>query len=168
MTSVQSPINFNTRTCINRDDFEPLQFIGHFDRADSGTTATVRNTAKTAQVTFDTRPNGPHIQGGPLPDSSLYRFVQLHFHWSDSNCTGTEHTVEGIRFSMEAHALYYNTKYASYEEAANNKPDGLAVVAFFIKASGPTDCPQFEKVVKGVKEVVRAYSRANIEPGQLV
>lgn len=39
------------------------------------------------------------IFGGDLP--GRYEAVQLHLHWSDELNKGSEHTIDGKRFSME-------------------------------------------------------------------
>lgn len=74
----------------------------------------------------------PTLVGGPLHQE--YYFEQLHFHWSEDDESGCEHIFEGRAYSMEAHAVHYNSKYSSFKEAAD-KPDGLAVVAFFLEVS---------------------------------
>lgn len=159
--AVQSPIEFDTKACVHRDDFEPLRFDGHW--ANVGV-ARITNTGTSANVTFEGRGTAqPTISGGPLLNTK-YIFEQLHFHWADCDCTGCEHTIEGSRYSMEAHAVHYNSKYASFEEAVN-KPGGLAVVGFFVQASGTTDCPEFEKVVSGVHRIQTPNSVATIDAG---
>ncbi|TRY96615.1 hypothetical protein DNTS_024246 [Danionella cerebrum] len=62
-----------------------------------------------------------------------YTAVQMHLHWGgwDLEASGSEHTMDGIRYMAELHIVHYNSeKYPSFEEA-KNKPDGLAVLAFF-------------------------------------
>nr|XP_055045001.1 carbonic anhydrase 6 [Misgurnus anguillicaudatus] len=62
-----------------------------------------------------------------------YTAVQMHLHWGgwDMEESGSEHTVDGIRYMAELHVVHYNSgKYKSFAEA-KDKPDGLAVLAFF-------------------------------------
>lgn len=66
------------------------------------------------------------------------------------------------RYSMEAHAVHYNSKYANFAEAAN-KSDGLAVTAFFVQAHGDVDCPEFRKITEGVARVRTPNSRAAVD-----
>lgn len=159
--AVQSPIEFNTRNCVQKDDFTPLLFNGHF--AGDGTAA-ILNTGSSTNITFDRRTVQPFLTGGPLGNSKFI-FEQLHFHWADHDYSGCEHTIEGGRYSMEAHAVHYNAKYKSFSEAVD-KPDGLAVTGFFIQALGDTDCPEFEKVVRGVRRITRPSEVTSIEPGE--
>ena len=48
------------------------------------------------------------ISGGGL--NGTYAFAQLHFHWGSNSKKGSEHTITGKRFAMEAHLVYYNKK----------------------------------------------------------
>lgn len=161
--AVQSPIEFNTRTINQTTDLAPLLFQGHFDRAG---VASIINTGSSTNITFAQRHIQPYLMGGPLGDQK-YIFEQLHFHWADHDNSGSEHTIEGGRYSMEAHAVHYNAKYKSFAEAAN-KPDGLAVTGFFIQALGDTDCPEFEKIVCGVPKIPTPGAVTSIEPGEVV
>uniref|UniRef100_A0A673LTJ8 Carbonic anhydrase VI n=1 Tax=Sinocyclocheilus rhinocerous TaxID=307959 RepID=A0A673LTJ8_9TELE len=59
--------------------------------------------------------------------------VQMHLHWGgwDLEASGSEHTVDGIRYMAELHVVHYNSdKYSSFHEA-KDKQDGLAVLASF-------------------------------------
>ncbi|XP_009989732.1 PREDICTED: carbonic anhydrase 6 [Tauraco erythrolophus] len=70
-----------------------------------------------------------HISRG-LP--SLYTAVQMHLHWGglDLETSGSEHTIDGMRYFAELHIVHYNSAdYPSFEEA-KDKPNGLAVLAF--------------------------------------
>ncbi|KAH3885587.1 hypothetical protein DPMN_009582 [Dreissena polymorpha] len=44
---------------------------------------------------------------------------------------GSEHTVNGRRYDGEIHFVLFNSKYGTLENA-ENKPDGIAVLAFFV------------------------------------
>lgn len=39
-----------------------------------------------------------------------YRFLQLHFHWRNAHSGGSEHAIDGEKFSMEVRVEKYNTK----------------------------------------------------------
>lgn len=68
---------------------------------------------------------------------------------------------------MEAHAVHYNAKYKNFGEAAN-KPDGLAVCAFFIQASGDKDCPEFKKITEGIRNVRFPKTRCAADSGRSI
>uniref|UniRef100_T1GZ69 Alpha-carbonic anhydrase domain-containing protein n=1 Tax=Megaselia scalaris TaxID=36166 RepID=T1GZ69_MEGSC len=145
---VQSPIEISNRAIEHRDDVDPLEYHGHWEPVGI---ARATNTGTSAMVTFSKRNQQPFITGGPL-GHNRYIFEQIHFHWSETDESGCEHTLEGIKYSMEAHAVHYNSKYKNFNEA-KNKSDGLAVVAFFIQACGDKDCPEFQKITEGIRIV---------------
>lgn len=158
---VQSPIEISNRAIEHIDDVDPLEYHGHWEPVG---VARVQNTGTSAVVTFSKRKQQPYIIGGGL-DTNKYVFEQLHFHWSDSDESGCEHTLEGMKYSMEAHAVHYNAKYKDFAEA-KNKPDGLAVVAFFIQACGDKDCPEFKKITEGIRIVQKIHTSASLDSGK--
>ncbi|XP_034028102.1 carbonic anhydrase 6 [Thalassophryne amazonica] len=84
--------------------------------------------------------NGHSVQIDLLPTMKItnglpgtYTAVQMHLHWGgwDLEASGSEHTLDGIRYMAELHVVHYNSdKYKSFSEA-KDQPDGLAVLAFF-------------------------------------
>lgn len=92
MAAVQSPIAVCTRSSDYVDDMLPLEYHDHWKAVG---VACVQNTGTSAMVTFSRRPAQPYIIGGPLPSNEKYIFEQLHFHWSDTDESGCEHTLEG-------------------------------------------------------------------------
>lgn len=69
-----------------------------------------------------------------------------------------------FRFSMEAHAVHYNKKYASFNDAAA-KHDGLAVVAFFLQATDDFENACFKKLSDAVMDIVKINSITDVTPG---
>lgn len=65
---------------------------------------------------------------------------------------------------MEAHAVHYNKKYDSFKEAADQH-DGLAVVAFFLKATDDDEHPCFNKLTEAVKNIVKINSTTTVPSG---
>nr|XP_056721483.1 carbonic anhydrase 6 [Euleptes europaea] len=83
-------------------------------------------------VQIDLPPTMTIIRG--LPDT--FTAVQFHFHWGglDLEASGSEHTIDGMRYIAELHIVHYNSgKYSSFEEA-KDKPNGLAVLAFLYES----------------------------------
>jgi hypothetical protein len=68
---------------------------------------------------------------------------------------------------MEAHAVHYNKKYEDFKEAAD-KHDGLAVVAFFLKATDDDEHPCFNKMTEAVKKIVKINSITSVPSGSKV
>ncbi|GFY52401.1 carbonic anhydrase 6 [Trichonephila inaurata madagascariensis] len=52
---------------------------------------------------------------------SKYILQQVHFHWGSQNNAGSEHTLDGIRYDLEAHFVH------------KNEHNDLAVVAALFK-----------------------------------
>lgn len=80
-----------------------------------------------ADVPADRRPS---ISGAGLKDK--YVFSQIHFRWGKTMMNGSEHGVDGQRYSGEMQMIHVNSKYCSYDEALNHE-DGLVILAIFIE-----------------------------------
>ncbi|RWR99892.1 hypothetical protein B4U79_12932, partial [Dinothrombium tinctorium] len=92
----------------------------------------VENTGYTAQISFA---NDQLWQiTGSAVNHETFTFSQLHFHWSENYRTGSEHALYGRKFSGEAHFVFYNQKYGTFEKASS-QPDGLTVLGVFLKLS---------------------------------
>ncbi|XP_037043405.1 putative carbonic anhydrase 3 [Bradysia coprophila] len=86
----------------------------------------------TIQVTLETDPTSLARVSGYEFDYP-YIFAQIHFHWGYADESGSEHSIDNEFYSMEAHLVHYDSKYANFSEAANSgDPKGLAVIAVFI------------------------------------
>ncbi|XP_058795079.1 carbonic anhydrase 2-like [Phymastichus coffea] len=150
----QSPVDLN-RMHLLHENFPCLLLQGHLsDRS----CATMTNTGSTVKLEL----NGAHkplLWGGPLTDK--YEFAELQFRWGPSDARGAEHSIEGTcvsplsRFSMEAQAVHCNKKYGSME-ACQEKPDGLAIIAFLfqvIGCPGMTDNASFSGVTDNLLQI---------------
>ncbi|XP_044743502.1 carbonic anhydrase 1-like [Chrysoperla carnea] len=73
----------------------------------------------------------PHLRSGPFSDT--YIFSQLHFHWGQNAMEGSEHSIDGMKYPIEMHAIHYNEKYGSQEEASLHSLDGLCIVVYFFQ-----------------------------------
>jgi len=94
----------------------------------------------------------PSISGGYFMEK--FKFEQLHFHWGETNADGSEHLVNGQAYPGEVHFVHWNTKYASFGEAAS-MPDGLVVLGFFLKIS--------DESTKGMKTIARGLKKMKAE-----
>ena len=70
------------------------------------------------------------MSGGTLKQA--YQLLQLHFHWGSVDNQGSEHTLNGKRFSMEMHLVHKSSSVKSVDLALENL-EGLAVAAFFFE-----------------------------------
>ncbi|XP_051847364.1 carbonic anhydrase 6 [Antechinus flavipes] len=122
----QSPIDIQTNKLLENNLLEPLELTGY--QAQYGNFL-LTNNGHSVQLTL---PADMHVIEG-LP----YKFtaVQMHFHWrSTTQPHGSEHTINGVPSDCELHVVLFNSeKYKSFEEA-QDKSDGLAVIAVLIKA----------------------------------
>lgn len=71
------------------------------------------------------------------------------------------------RYSIEAHLVHYNKKYGDFASAFN-KPDGLAVLAFFFEANDNLENKDFSEFANAVKKIVRKNASVSISSGQYI
>lgn len=128
----QSPINIDIRAAHRGRFTKPLKIkCGNA----TITEVEVENSGTTAEFNFKFRGEKPEISDGPLSDT--YVFDSLHYHWGILDQEGSEHTLNGRTYSMEAHYVFYNKKYHS-EANAGLYPDGFVVLALLFDINSRT------------------------------
>jgi carbonic anhydrase len=75
----------------------------------------------------------PLMSGGGLP--AAYRLQQVHFHWGKGAYSkGSEHTVAGKQYPVEAHLVHYKATFDDIGQAiASGAQDSLAVLGIFLE-----------------------------------
>ncbi|CAL9699052.1 unnamed protein product [Knipowitschia caucasica] len=104
--------NFSFANFSNRDVFKSIE-----------------NTGDTAKVHL--MKDAVEFHGGGL--KGTYTALQFHFHWGDTeHHPGSEHLIQGKRFTMEMHVVSVKKGYTL--EQATADPEGVAVLGFLIEA----------------------------------
>lgn len=102
----------------------------------------------------------PTISGGPLVD--IYSLYAIHFHWGLFDYDGSEHAIDGLKYAMEAHLIYFRQAAKTYEQALAD-PKGLAVVGVVAKVvDGGITLP-----IEGLENLVMPYSGLNLTTSTL-
>ncbi|NWV19681.1 CAH4 anhydrase, partial [Origma solitaria] len=126
----QSPVNIVTRNVLYSKSLTPLTFEGYDVKGSAKWN--VENNGHTVKVTLNA---SPKVGGGGL--GRKYKAVEFHLHWGvpgeQQNTPGSEHSIDGEKYPMELHVVHIREDAADVTEAKQN-PDGLAVLAFFVKA----------------------------------
>ncbi|NXY37572.1 CAH4 anhydrase, partial [Pomatorhinus ruficollis] len=122
----QSPVNIVTRNVVYDKNLKPLTFEG-YDVKDSAKWA-LENNGHTGNAS-------PKVGGGGL--RKKYKAVEFHLHWGvpgePQNIPGSEHSIDGEKYPMELHIVHISEDASDVTEAKKIQ-DGLAVLAFFVKA----------------------------------
>ncbi|XP_014651325.1 PREDICTED: carbonic anhydrase 1 [Ceratotherium simum simum] len=156
--SKQSPIDI--KTSETKHDPSLKSFSVSYNPA---TAKEIVNVGHSFHVNFEDSDDRSVLKGGPLSDS--YRLCQFHFHWGSTDDYGSEHTVDGVKYSAELHLVHWNSaKYSSRAEAIS-QADGLAIIGVLMKVGQAN--PKLQKVLDALNAVKTKGKKApftNFDP----
>lgn len=96
----QSPINIDTRGAALLQEGTPIKFVNY----GAPFLAQIKNLGYTIQVKPIGSTNLPQIYGAFMDE--MYLLTEYHFHWSDKDNEGSEHTVNGHHYPGEVQMLH--------------------------------------------------------------
>ncbi|NXQ11698.1 CAH15 anhydrase, partial [Peucedramus taeniatus] len=154
----QSPVNIVTRNVVYEKSLKPLTFEGYDVKGSAKWD--LENNGHTVKVALDT---SPKVGGGGL--GRKYKAVEFHFHWGvlgeQQNIPGSEHSIDGEKYPMELHIVHIREDVPDVTEAKKT-PDGLAVLAFFVKAD--EENKSYETLLRELKNIKYKGQSAKVDP----
>ncbi|XP_063401941.1 carbonic anhydrase 1-like [Mytilus trossulus] len=136
-STMQSPVDIKTNDVVTNNIIEPFDLSELTET--SGIKMEMTNTGLAVNVDFPDYQ--PTIQGGGLPGP--HKLSGFHFHWGRNSGRGSEHTINGYKFAMEAHFVFLPTN----DEAKNF----AAVLGVMIYAGSYN--PNYEQIVSKLKDI---------------
>lgn len=80
---------------------------------------------------------------------------------ADNDSLGSEDTINGKRFPMELHMVFYKKEYKSQDLALKHS-DGLTVLAFFFSISHKPNSAYVE-VAENLQKIIKAHTNSSFE-----
>nr|XP_020731440.1 carbonic anhydrase 6 [Odocoileus virginianus texanus] len=163
----QSPIDLQVKKVRYNPSLRALNLTGYGLQHEE---FPMTNNGHTVQISL------PSTMCMTTSDGTQYLAKQMHFHWggASSEISGSEHTVDGMRYVIEIHVVHYNSKYDSYEEA-QKEPDGLAVLAALVEVKDYAENAYYSNFIShlediryaGQSTVLRGLDIQDMLPGDL-
>jgi carbonic anhydrase len=113
----QSPIDLTLPKCVAVPGVDSLKFVNY----ETEISGKMVHTGHSVQFLPDARIDAPEIYGGELDQH--YRFIQYHYHWSQNDSNGSEHSLDGKFFPAELHLVHQGV----------DDPSKLAVLGIFLQ-----------------------------------
>lgn len=90
-----------------------------------------------------------------------FQFAEIHFHWDMNDDQGSEHTIAGKAWPIEAHIVHYNVEYSNLSDAIG-KPEGLLVLGMLYDFT-EEDCQSIKPIIDRIPDVVEKDSRTTLQ-----
>ncbi|NXG80213.1 CAH4 anhydrase, partial [Baryphthengus martii] len=159
--SKQSPINIVTKNVVYDKNLKPLSFEGYDVKGPSKWN--MENNGHTGKcLTLST---SPKIGGGGL--GRKYKAIEFHLHWGvplggvPQYLPGSEHSIDGEKQAMELHIVHIREDVSDITEA-KRKADGVAVLAFLIKAE--EENKNYATLINELENIKYKGETSQIEP----
>lgn len=148
----QSPIRLDRKSAIVVVNVPEITFMS-YNTAIDGKAVDVLNNGNTIRISFDRVEDlkKPTIKDG-IFGKDTFVIEDIHFHWGSFPTRGTEHKLDGVSYSLEAHLVHRNIKFNSFEDA-KGKTNGIVVLAVPFQEQ-PVGVSTLSAVVKLLPTVV--------------
>ncbi|XP_043478899.1 carbonic anhydrase 6-like [Leptopilina heterotoma] len=154
----QSPIDINITNIVRNRVDNKIKLSNYWEVPSE---MTLTNNGHSVQVSAKW-PNGliPSISGGLRKNQ--YVFDSLHFHWSQADNSGTEHSINGKRFALEMHLVHYSKNYGSVSNAQKYS-DGITVIGLIFQIDDVAEWT-LSTIVNQLKHVTKKGQTVKINP----
>lgn len=149
----QSPINIQKSKLLQKNCVSDLNFKDW----EKPTPATATNDGHTVTVTI-TGSVKPTLSGGELVGT--YNFDNFHYHWP------AEHTVDGQSFDLEAHVVFYSSKFPNLTSAIQVK-DSVAVIGVLFNKIDTKGPAIFDTLASAAQQVSKKVG-TSVQTGPIV
>eukprot|EP00727_Mastigamoeba_balamuthi_P004683 m51a1_g14212 putative carbonic anhydrase 2 (556) ;mRNA; f:166582-169296 len=152
----QSPINIVTADAVSLASLQGL----HFDWT-HGAVEVVNNGAS-----FEIEIENPKENKMVDAYGVEYLLNGVHFHWHNTNNNlGSEHTVDGRAFALEAHFVHFKSSFATLADAvAHNTTGDLSVVGVLFQVG--QSAPVLDSILAVVPELTSPNSSHLVDAGE--
>ncbi|KAJ9583187.1 hypothetical protein L9F63_022458 [Diploptera punctata] len=159
----QSPINISRENCKQFNP-PPLIYSSYFLRRQ----VVAQNDGEKVRLLLNEQETPACLSGGEL--RGTYDLKEIQFRWGPNNSSGTEHALNGRKFSLEAQLIHYKSEYQGFPDMVITQPDGIVVVSFFFQVACHPDfggCnqdnPRFAILAEALRTIQNPLSSVQLD-----